>query len=732
MLTGIIKTLTDKGFGFIAAETGDDVFLHASALIDVGFDELQKGWKVQFEVEERPKGPQATHVRVVSREIHKQSEEHKLGELRTKLAKERKKRNQAVSTIRPGNTDHCIDKLSHSDRWLLLIDETGKDFDFDQYADCKLAGDKRGRFVGVLMPCKGESDRLGIPIKERVNVHFTDMESLDEMDCVLQDLLDAPVGIFGVSVHGLPSTRGDRWVSGVMHVINWVLRLLPLEAPTEVRVKVENRFEHRKDSDWNALKDALLHNLTESNSQRYEKIRLDISIVDKTHPCLCYADAVAHTWGSKAPDAKARLRQSGLNGTCLHLGDGGELMRAWDLLKTGTQLDGDAWRQLLDNPDSNTSLGIAGILLNQVRQACEQSPDLWQRYFEATQQHLNSKAINLTQLGKEVQWLASCKPVDAEIPLRLELAWQTAELEASNHNGCIDEAIVSKLESLGEKLFDEDPGLVCQADLVRAVLATNQFQFDQATRALDRWQNTQMAVAGRLHWGRVQSSLGQHAAFRGDFDQAEDYFAQAINAFDGLTDKQVAADEKGHTATYRAIVAIDHPDNDPATVRRHVGEVVSIALDDIRSIAASTEQKYVHHLLLRYLVRHGTSEERAAYLASRDRWRSDAGHPWPLIAAYRGMLLYSTDPAEAILQMREGVALCEGQGPTVGLIGLTLGVIAMGWGAEDDVVDEQDLEAMETLLPAVGDRIAELRQALKTPLDPPESLLAQVLPFNFR
>ena len=55
----------------------------------------------------------------------------------------------------------------------------------------------------------------------------------------------------------------------------------------------------------------------------------------------------------------------------------------------------------------------------------------------------------------------------------------------------------------------------------------------------------------------------------------------------------------------------------------------------------------------------------------------------------------------------------------------------MGWGAEE-MVKEQDLKEIRMQLPAAGDRIAHLQQALKTPLDPPESLLAQVLPFNFR
>ncbi len=63
-MTGTIKRLTDKGFGFIAPENGDkDVFFHSSALIDVTYDQLRVGDKVSFETEASDKGPRAKDVR---------------------------------------------------------------------------------------------------------------------------------------------------------------------------------------------------------------------------------------------------------------------------------------------------------------------------------------------------------------------------------------------------------------------------------------------------------------------------------------------------------------------------------------------------------------------------------------------------------------------------------------------------------------------------------------------
>jgi len=63
-MTGTIKTLTDKGFGFITAEGQEkDLFFHSNALVGVQFSELREGDAVSFETEMSPKGINAIDVK---------------------------------------------------------------------------------------------------------------------------------------------------------------------------------------------------------------------------------------------------------------------------------------------------------------------------------------------------------------------------------------------------------------------------------------------------------------------------------------------------------------------------------------------------------------------------------------------------------------------------------------------------------------------------------------------
>jgi CspA family cold shock protein len=66
MAVGTIKWFNaEKGYGFIARDEGPDVFVHYSAITGTGYRSLEEGQRVEFDLKQGTKGPEAANVRVV-------------------------------------------------------------------------------------------------------------------------------------------------------------------------------------------------------------------------------------------------------------------------------------------------------------------------------------------------------------------------------------------------------------------------------------------------------------------------------------------------------------------------------------------------------------------------------------------------------------------------------------------------------------------------------------------
>jgi len=66
MAQGTVKWFNaEKGYGFIAVDDGNDVFVHYSAILSDGYRSLDQGQRVEFEIMQSDRGPQAETVRAV-------------------------------------------------------------------------------------------------------------------------------------------------------------------------------------------------------------------------------------------------------------------------------------------------------------------------------------------------------------------------------------------------------------------------------------------------------------------------------------------------------------------------------------------------------------------------------------------------------------------------------------------------------------------------------------------
>lgn len=624
--------------------------------------------------------------------------------------------------------------LKPSPKWTLLIDETGTRFDTDAQ-NMNVNNPKLGRVVGLLMP-----QRCGLNQLPR-GWHAVDKD-IEEIDRVIQAVLDAPVGVLGINVQQLPDASVERWAFAVLRLIDLVLRLLPVNGATELTVEIEQRDEFQRGMEWKALAyDALLR-LAQTYPQRARQIKCRIKMIGKRDSSFNgYVDALAFIWSGSSPYSKECLKNTHFLGTCFLPGDAQAITRTWEWLDRGIMIEGADWAMLLREAATHQPGSLVGTILERLGQACQAQESHWERYLEYTLAHLDSKAIDLRALGKQVEWLERFQPAKKNLPPLARFVWLIAKLARSNHLGQIEQSWRDEMHTLGRQLLEEDAPLVCRAELNLAVNLTNRYEFAQAREILHPWGSMPAAVPGLRFFAQVQSSLGQHAAFMGDQANAVKHFDQALSLFARLSNPRLAKLEARQTQTYRAIALMDDDQADAETVAAAI-EVVTGALPEAATkLAVSSYEgdKYAHHLLVRYLALHPHAKTgKMEYLQQREDWSCGMGHPWPLIQLYRAMLMREHDLEAAIELAMEGVNLAmeSDQGPVVQLIGASIRAIAHQFGKTWAHEEAQNLfKRLEQQLPAAQPRIIRLTSFMKQPVmeqpDAIKQMLEEVVPFNF-
>lgn len=682
----------------------------------------------------------ATHLRITLEKLLKHQQKLIT---RQSAAQAQQYKSNVVVQLQDGQHPNSLHQQAPAVHWRIYIDETGSVF--DEQASTLNATDKDlGRIVALAVPAATQ-----LPGLEKF--HATDA-SPAQVDKVLQTLLDAKVGILGFSVQD-STARHSYWLGQVLHLIRWTLLQLPVPQNTpssQVQIYIEKRDSHTAADSLKVLSTTLESEFRVLDPERFRNLALQITFMDKNHPMNGYVDTLAFTWGSPANISKDRLKKSQLRGHCLVDATQESLHHLFLSLSEHSPLAASDWYALCSAASHGREGSFLQRSLSRIGAQAAQDSALWQRYLAEVQQRLAHKQYHLSELGHALAWLKHYSPAQQTLPATLQLLLLTNELALQNHQGQANQDLLLQCLDLAMQLRDEEPALAAETLLRIASATTNHFEFTAVQKTVEEWLQQPVAVPGLLLYGKLQSTLGQMAAFTGQPTQAIAQFDAALASFARLSDPAQAQREQAQTRSYRLVAQMDHcqqqgwPENDTQgllqALWQHFGGKDPQNLS--RSLAYSAQaQRFTHYLWLRALVHlpQPLQAARQAYVEQQRQWHSGTDHPWPLINAYRAWLLHdSGNQSQAQDYMLTAIHTCmdASHGPTLQWMAEVLRSFAQVLGltlttpAQPSASQRQHLQ---TLLPhAPHTALAALAQA-GPGLSHTQLLqhLAACLPFNF-
>lgn len=539
-----------------------------------------------------------------------------------------------------GRHPNSLRHLAAAPNWHVLIDETG--LRFDASASQLGSNDKElGRLVALAIP-------EGQVLPPLPGFHACEATAV-EVDKVLQQVLQRPLGIFGFTVQD-PALQSLGWIAHIQQLLRWVLLQLPVQPDQGLRVTalIEQRSGYQNSQTLQTLGEVLENECKRLDPLRFADLQLSLAFINKQHPLVGYVDAIAYTWGSPAAESVDRLKKSALLGHCLLRPSDSALERLYMALNAHYRLPANDWYALCAATLKEPAGGLLASFLERLGALVRQQPALWQNYLADVRQRFQRKDFRLAELGQALNWLEYWTPTNQALPANLRLPLETARLAADNHRGLVNHERISRCLTLSRQLYDEDAVEACSAILRLASTTTNTFEFETLLPVIQQWLHEAVAVPGLLNHAKLHSALGQLLAFAGELQQAQGHFAQARTAFSRLSDSTQAEREIAQTRSYGLFVQLAQ--DDPQAVDalcQHLQTL--IGKHDQQAISRSLAYdkhtlRHAHHLWLRGLVTfpQQMAPAREAYLAQSQQWQRADEHPWPLINAYRAWLLHDS------------------------------------------------------------------------------------------
>lgn len=673
--------------------------------------------------------------------------------------------------IQPPNYDpassnpHFIGNLAPCSKWTIMVDESGSDFSDRVFME-SVKKNEKGHFVALLIPQGSNLPPLGM-------FHSTEAAPravAGNLDKLLHT--NSPCGIIGITLDGMAKVHVDYWYNGLERLFDLILRLLPIKGEkTTLDIYVEARGSSKPEMVQRSL-DSSLYRMAKVDQDRALAFNANATMISKTNsrdPVFSawngYVDAVAYSWCCSNNDLRSILLQYGLFGTCLMEGSSQNLYEVIDDVKCGRLPAPERWSELLLLPTVSSPDSLAAKLLADIGGILHQSPSEWIVYLNHLVAHLDSKAINMRTLGKQISFLKKYQPDESDLPPRLQLLWLTAKLAESNHRGAIIVEAFDKFKNLVRELYEEDAPLTCYATLHLAVNYTNAYRFEEAQAVVENYLRlisnaswgkelppgvhsifdllipgpdiehaSFAAIPGLRYFAQLISSHGQHEAFLGNNKDAIRFFCEANRLFAKLSDRVEAKKEISQTSAYllTSLMDLEKPDSElfNATLKSYFGDNLASAASRL-AVSDKSEDKYRLHILLRYILSGKAPDSiKSAVLSQKALWKTDSGHPWEMIEFYRGLLL--STPAERMNHLKKARELCAGNDATLHVIeAVILGTILL---EDSSVLPHYHALIAKCVseLPELGEkRIAILRDQPRKRL-PALELAKIILPFNFR
>lgn len=624
--------------------------------------------------------------------------------------------------------DHHPNSLRHLPThhdWQILIDETGSEFDNSKHLH--VHDTKLGRMVALAIPV----NKVNLPALNN-NFHATN-ESDATLDETIKTLLDNPVGIVGITVNDALLGKNSRWFSGIYLLMRLVLRLLPIQAQGKVEFFIEQRGGFDANMSLFPIQQLLETELQALDAERFKEVKISLQFANKNHhPANGYVDALAHLWAAGSANSKTRLKHSALRGHCLLEPQHDVIERSYAAIDQQHILSPKDWYALVSAVSDEPSSSLLHNVLAELGKHIQQQATIWQGYLDFVSQLLQHKNYHLLELKTALDWLANYTPKECALPRMLTLNWYMARLACANHLGQHDMPLLSQSLTLAQSLLNENAMEVCHLHLRIAVAATNQFEFDSAQDILDFWQAQDPRLMGLNNYGKYLSSLGQLAAFRGQTTQAISDFDRAISTFAQLSDPQEKRKQQRQTEIYRLIALTDNEGVSDHALQQALETFWQKPLSTIAKQLGQSDnnQRFEQHLLLRMMITRPALQQ-ASYLENAPDWQFELAHPWPLIAAYRAVLLQPQQPLKASLWMHKAISACrEAQGATLQWMGEVLALWVGQYGIQIPALPSTQLKQLQNLLPHAPWQSFD---KLKNARDRTEAMqgLTACLPFNF-